>query len=148
MLFFCSLSSRTSAMPTYRSITTSLVSQFDILNLPEFSPPSIPSDPFANAPTLISPDHSLISIYVPIYPSSQFWLRYSISPPYPPRALFYFKLYVNGKCIVSWGCGEGLYSFDPFTSVPLNPPITQLSGSFFFGNASHHCLRHRKGAIC
>ena len=93
-------------MPTYRSITTTLVSQFDILVIPEYEPPKIPADPFLNAPTLINHDHSLVSVYVPTYPSSQFWLSYSISPPYPPRMLYYFKLYINGTHIVSWGSGE------------------------------------------
>ena len=48
----------------------------------------------------------VVTVYVPTYPSSQFWLRYSIAPPYPPKALYYFKLFLNGKCVVSWGCGE------------------------------------------
>ena len=93
-------------MPTYRSITISLISQFDILTIPEFAPPTTPTDPFSNAPTLINPDHSLVSVYVPTYPSSQFWLSYSISPPHPPKLLYYFKLYLNGNPVVSWGCGE------------------------------------------
>lgn len=93
-------------MPTYRSITLSLVSQFDILTIPEYAPPSTPNDPFSNAPTLIDAKHSLVSVYIPTYPASQFWLSYSISPPHPPKALYYFKLYINSNLIVSWGCGE------------------------------------------
>ena len=93
-------------MPTYRSITLCLISQFDILTIPEFAPPSTPNDPFSNAPTLIDPEHSVVSVYIPTYPASQFWLSYSISPPNPPKLLYYFKLYINGKHIVSWGCGE------------------------------------------
>ncbi|KAF6237127.1 hypothetical protein HO173_004595 [Letharia columbiana] len=93
-------------MPTYRSITISLVSQFDILTIPEYAPPTTPTDPFSNAPTLVNPDHSLVSVYIPTYPSSQFWISYSISPPYPPKLLYYFKLYLNGNSVVSWGCGE------------------------------------------
>jgi hypothetical protein len=93
-------------MPTYRSITLSLVSQFDILTIPEYAPPATPKDPFSNAPTLIDPKHSTVSVYIPTYPASQFWLSYSISPPHPPKALYYFKLYINNNLIVSWGCGE------------------------------------------
>ena len=93
-------------MPTYRSITISLISQFDILTIPEYAPPTTPTDPFSNAPTLVNPDHSLVSVYIPTYPSSQFWISYSISPPYPPQLLYYFKLYLNGNLVVSWGCGE------------------------------------------
>ena len=93
-------------MPTYRSITISLISQFDILTIPEYAPPTTPTDPFSNAPTLVNPDHSLVSVYIPTYPSSQFWISYSISPPHPPQLLYYFKLYLNGNLVVSWGCGE------------------------------------------
>ena len=92
-------------MPTYRSITTSLVSQFDICNIPEFTPPAAPNDPFSTPPPLVDIHRSLVSVYIPIYPESQFWLSYSISPPNPPKLLYYFKLYINGRHIVSWGCG-------------------------------------------
>ncbi|KAL8635249.1 MAG: hypothetical protein Q9228_007243 [Teloschistes exilis] len=91
-------------MPTYRNITINLVSQFDILNIPEYAPPTTHSDPFAENPALI--DKSLVSCYIPIYPLSRFWFAYSISAPHPPKALYYFKLFMNGACVVSWGCGE------------------------------------------
>lgn len=93
-------------MPNYRSITISLLSQFDVLTIPEFSPPAVANDPFAASPTLISSNQALVSVYIPIYSSSQFWLNYSISAPHPPKALYYFKLYLNGACVMSWGCGE------------------------------------------
>ena len=93
-------------MPTYRSITISVVTQHDIYNLPEYPPPPAPSDPFSSLPTLINEERALVSVYIPTFPGSQFWISYSISPPYPPRALYYFKLYLKGKCVVSWGCGE------------------------------------------
>lgn len=96
-------------MPTYRSLTISLISQFDILTIPEYAPPSIPPDPFtdsSNIPTLVDPSTAIVSIYIPTYPCSQFWLSYSIAPPWPPGLLYYFKLFVNGTCLVSWGCGE------------------------------------------
>ena len=83
-----------------------LVSQFDILTIPEYAPPLHPNDPFAPSPTLIDDDQSVVSVYIPTYPSSQFWLSYIISPPYPPNALYYFKLFQNGACVVSWGCGK------------------------------------------
>ena len=93
-------------MPTYRSITLSLVSQFDILTIPEYAPLSTSNDPFSPLPTLVDPTLSLVSVYVPSYPSSLFWLSYSVSPPHPPHALYYFKLFLNNSHIVSWGCGE------------------------------------------
>ncbi|KAI9812161.1 MAG: hypothetical protein M1827_004827 [Pycnora praestabilis] len=120
-------------MPTYRSITLSLISQFDMLTIPEYAPPthspsttatvppnlSSSNDPTANLtntttttmipfpPTLINPALSLVSIYIPTYANSQFWLRYSIAAPHPPHALYYFKLFIDNTHIVSWGCGEG-----------------------------------------
>ena len=93
-------------MPTYRSITLSLVSQYDILTIPEYAPPSRPSDPFSDTPSLVSHAEALVSVYIPTYPGSQFWLAYSISPPHPPDALYYFKLFLNGSHVVSWGCGK------------------------------------------
>ena len=93
-------------MPTYRSITLATVSQFDILNIPEYPPPKNPKDPFSDSPTLLVSDKGVASVYIPTYPNSRFWLCYSISPPYPPKAFYYFKLYLNGVCVQSWGCGE------------------------------------------
>ena len=96
-------------MPSYRSITLSLISQYDILTIPEYAPPTyLSDDPFITSDkrVLVDAAKSLVSVYVPRYPGSQFWLRYSISPPHPPKALFYFKLSLNGKELVSWGCGR------------------------------------------
>ena len=96
-------------MPSYRSITMSLISQYDICALSEYAPPRPSSDdPFVTyqGPKFIDVTKSIVSVYVPRYPGSQFWLRYSIQPPHPPKALYYFKMYVNGKEFVSWGCGE------------------------------------------
>lgn len=131
-------------MPTYRSITTSCVSQFDILTIPEFKPPITPTDPFQNVPPLISDDNSLVSVYLPTYPSSQFWLCYSIAPPYPPKALYYFKLYINGKTVVSWGCGEeegykgktmfGLFSPGP---SPFKHSLVERRVLFFGPDREH-----------
>lgn len=93
-------------MPTYRSITISLVSQFDIMTIPEYAPPSAPRKSSSTLPVLINPDLSVVSVYIPTYPSSQFWISYSISPPHPPKAIYYFKLFLHGSCVVSWGCGK------------------------------------------
>ena len=135
-------------MPTYRNITTTLVSQFDILIIPEYEPPKTPTDPFLNAPTLIDYDHSLVSVYVPTYPSSQFWLQYSISPPHPPRMLYYFKLYLNGSHVVSWGCGndegyEGKTMFGLFDPGPSPFNHSQIQRrAFCFGSDLVHGYAH------
>lgn len=94
-------------MPSYRTITLALISQYDAMTIPEFAPPSTPADPFTVSPKLVSPDHACVSVYIPTYPCSQFWLTYSVSPPWPPGLFYYFKLYINGNMITNWGCGEG-----------------------------------------
>ena len=96
-------------MPSYRSITISLISQYDILTIPEYNPPRPSSDdPFvaSQGPKHIDITKSIVSVYVPRFPRSQFWLCYSIRPPHPPNALYYFKVYLSGKELMSWGCGE------------------------------------------
>ena len=93
-------------MPTYRSISLKLISIFDLLVIGEYPPPSQPSDPFSTAPQLIDTTTATVSTYIPNYPGSQFWLAYAIAPPYPPNALYYFKLLVNGVEVVSWGVDE------------------------------------------
>ena len=112
-------------MPTFRSITTSLVSQFDICDVPEFTPPAALNDPFSTPPPSIDTDRALVSVYIPIYPTSRFWLSYSISPPNPPKLLYYFKLYINGRSIVSWGCGadndfQGRTMFGLFERIQID----------------------------
>lgn len=94
-------------MPAYLNLTLSLISQFDAMSLPEFQPPlSDPIDPFSSHPALISESQPIVSVYIPTYPCSTFWLSYSILPPHPSKSLYYFKLFVSGTHIVSWGCGE------------------------------------------
>jgi len=109
-----------------------LISQYDILTIPEYAPPATSADPFSSAPTLVNTEHSLVSVYVPTYPASQFWLSYSIAPPFPPKLLYYFKLYLNGGPIVSWGCSEadgykGKTMFGLFDSGKTSPkrPVLQ-----------------------
>ncbi|MCJ1244100.1 hypothetical protein MMC30_001298 [Trapelia coarctata] len=94
-------------MPTYLNLTLALISQYDAMSLPEFQPPaSSPNDPFNSHPALISESQPIVSVYIPTYPCSTFWLSYTIAPPHPPKILYYFKLFINGTHIVSWGCGE------------------------------------------
>ncbi|KAK0512918.1 hypothetical protein JMJ35_004935 [Cladonia borealis] len=72
------------------------------------------NDPFSTPPPFIDRDRALISVYIPIYPTSQFWLSYEISPLNPPKLLYYFKLYINGRSIVSRGCQELLFGWNGF----------------------------------
>ena len=88
-------------------MTISLTSQFDMLTIPEYYPPSVPPDPFTESPTFVDKSTSCISVYIPTYPSSQFWLSYKAAAPHPVGATYYyFKLFINGRCVVSWGCGK------------------------------------------
>jgi hypothetical protein len=95
-------------MPSYANISLSLISQYDALAIPEYKPPATDlDDPFDSCPSsLISPTRPLISVYIPTYPGSTFWIQYVVSPPHSPKSLYYFKLFLNGAHIVSWGCGE------------------------------------------
>lgn len=98
-------------MPTYRSISICLISQFDILIIPEFPLPnnrtSQTSDTAVDGSRSDQDnDNSVVSVYVPTFPRAQFWISYSIAPPYPPKGLFYFKLFLNGAHVVSWGVSE------------------------------------------
>lgn len=49
----------------------------------------------------------IIHISIPTYPCSQFWINYSCEPPYDAQVqYYYFKLFVGGKYILSWGVGQ------------------------------------------
>ncbi|KAK4548595.1 hypothetical protein LTR36_009505 [Oleoguttula mirabilis] len=87
-------------MPTCRGISLALQSQYDALTIPETLLPSAGNS--KSAP-------SLAETGIPTYPSSQFWLSYSCQPPSAGSSgyrFYYFKLFVNGESVVSWGVGE------------------------------------------
>lgn len=87
-------------MVALKSINILLQSQFDLLFLPEYPMPA------SNARKSSKENSSRTTMYVPIYEGSQFWICYDISPPHPPSTYFYFKMFIDGAHIVSWGCGE------------------------------------------
>ncbi|KAF2729204.1 hypothetical protein EJ04DRAFT_589486 [Polyplosphaeria fusca] len=97
-------------MPTYRSISVSLHSQFDVGKLPEYLPK--PNSFYAergiegSIPEIIDEKTSTFSVYIPVLPGSQFWISYSIAPPVPDEQQFLFKLFINNAHIVSWCCGK------------------------------------------
>ncbi|KAJ4304820.1 hypothetical protein N0V90_000348 [Kalmusia sp. IMI 367209] len=99
-------------MPTYRSISIALHSQFDIQPYPEYLPRPqsyyvmrgvTPAPP---VPAFVDEKTSTCSVYVPVYPGSQFWIRYSVLPPVPNDQQFLFKFYINGAHVVSWSTGK------------------------------------------
>ncbi|KXS95628.1 hypothetical protein AC578_3563 [Pseudocercospora eumusae] len=96
-------------MPSYRGIHVSLQSQYDALVLPEYAPPAaVPAEQTAKAAT---DSNQVAEAYVPMYAGSQFWILYNCprpevaSPPEDTTKFYYFKLAVNGKVVLSWGCG-------------------------------------------
>lgn len=97
-------------MPTYRSISVELHSQFDVETIPEYFP--LPQTYYeargmeGKAPPLVDDKISTCSVYVPVLPASQFWISYSISPTMPVDQQFFFKLFINAAHIVSWSCGK------------------------------------------
>jgi hypothetical protein len=102
-------------MPTYRSITLQLHSQFDISTFPEYTP--LPASHYASyttqavkkppsPPLLINEKTSTCSVYIATFPGSTFWLSYSVAQPVPPDQHFLLKLFINGKHIVSWSSGK------------------------------------------
>lgn len=81
-----------------------LESQFDADTIPEAA---IPVSDATNA----TDDTRLVDVYVPSYLASQFWISYTINPAMlapaqAPIKYIFFKLILDGECIVSWGVGE------------------------------------------
>ncbi|KAM0719840.1 hypothetical protein Q7P37_003975 [Cladosporium fusiforme] len=130
-------------MPKHRGIRMSLISQYDAKKIPEYREANDQSPATANA----------VNVSIPVYPSSQFWIRYSCHPPSPgsDTRFFYFKLYVDGEFKVAWGCGsqdkwKGEMVFIPNEARPIEPldsgkrPLHQRLGLFFprRGGANGH----------
>lgn len=84
-----------------RGIEISIISQFDIRRLPELQGPA-PTTKVENGKS----KDNLVSCYVPVYPGSQIWFEYTIEPPHPPNAIYFFKLLINGQTITSWDSTE------------------------------------------
>lgn len=93
-----------SNMPAAEGIVLMLESQFDADTIPEAAIP-------VSDTTVASYDSRLVDVYVPSYLASQFWISYTINPVMlAPAAAstkyIFFKLILDGECIVSWGVGE------------------------------------------
>ncbi|KAH7395812.1 hypothetical protein BKA64DRAFT_745977 [Cadophora sp. MPI-SDFR-AT-0126] len=112
-------------MPTHRGIKISVVSQLELKLHPEFphpessqftyrspdvrkgtaayadwTPPSASSD--SKADRLLG-RQSVVSVYIPSIPATRFWMRYNIAEAATHSEWFYFKLFMNGRHITSWG---------------------------------------------
>ncbi|KAK0101432.1 hypothetical protein ONS95_006605 [Cadophora gregata] len=112
-------------MPTHRGIKVSVVSQLELKLHPEFphpessqftyrspdvrkgtaayadwTPPSASSD--SKADRLLG-RQSVVSVYIPSMPATRFWMRYNVAEAAMHSEWFYFKLFMNGRHITSWG---------------------------------------------
>lgn len=103
-------SHRRRTMPEQRGISISLQSQYDALSLPEFPAPvpaASASGGLLSHKTNHEPDQpDIAEAYTPIYPGSQFWIVFCCREPAAETRYYYFKLFLGGKCVLSWGCGE------------------------------------------
>ena len=90
-------------MVKFRGIEISIISQFDICELPEFRFHELSQDPFHDNGTT-SNGRATASCYVPIYNGCQVWFEYSIDGPHPPSAAYLFKLSINGRPVTNWDC--------------------------------------------
>ncbi|KAI1004769.1 hypothetical protein K3495_g3446 [Podosphaera aphanis] len=110
-------------MPTHRGIKLNIASNADLNVYPEFPHPessqfTYRSPDFGKShDDLVHPSasheskadrllgrQSVVSVYIPSFPGTRFWLRYSIEDIAAHQSKFYyFKLGANGENIVSWG---------------------------------------------
>ena len=116
-------------MVSHRSVTVALVSIPGVTALPEYASPIEPDtpsrselpDPFvdndvseasattrSSRPGVPAQSSSLIPIYAlrPPIGTSQIWVHYKIAAPHPPKAYYFFKVFIDGRPITSWGVGH------------------------------------------
>lgn len=81
-------------------------------------------------------------VYVPIYSGSQFWINYACPAINDSETkFFYFKLFVKGQCLLSWGVGKeeqlsGRVTFAVFDGgVDFHGKRVLEKRAFFFQNA-------------
>ncbi|KUI56778.1 hypothetical protein VP1G_04095 [Cytospora mali] len=106
-------------MPSLRGIEVSVLAQLEAEELPEYPHPDGSSaylrglndtagdnSPRAAPdvePALLTRSNPTVAVYIPSLPGAQFWINYVVErEPTPPGHLF-FKLYMNGRHITSWG---------------------------------------------
>ena len=90
-------------MPSLNGIAVLLESQFDA--------EMIPDEVESVEDTGLAQYKQAIDIDIPSYLASQFWISYAVAPSALTQTseqvkFMYFKLLLDGKCIVSWGVGE------------------------------------------
>lgn len=71
------------------------------------APPGSPSSVFSKSSSCssfgVQKRDPTISVYTPSVPAAQFSLQYNIVHPPEPACLFFFKVFMNGRSVASWG---------------------------------------------
>ncbi|ESZ93274.1 hypothetical protein SBOR_6312 [Sclerotinia borealis F-4128] len=113
-------------MPAHKGIKLNIISQWELKMHPEFPHPESTQFTFrspkldkeafeghghspaakandSKADRLLGRQSSIISVYIPSASGSRFFVRYNIGDAADQCPWFYFKLYMNGRHITSWG---------------------------------------------
>ncbi|KAK6849911.1 hypothetical protein PG995_013744 [Apiospora arundinis] len=92
-------------MPIFRGIDVSVVASAEAKKLPEYPHPDSASVILTDGedPTRQKKVKPRISVYIPSMPGEQFWLKYSVLRMPSPATHLYFKMFMNGRPITSWG---------------------------------------------
>ncbi|QSZ30493.1 hypothetical protein DSL72_000047 [Monilinia vaccinii-corymbosi] len=113
-------------MPEHKGVKLNIISQWDLKIHPEFphpestqftfrspkvdreafeghghSPATKASD--SKADRILGRQSSIVSVYIPSASGSRFFVRYNVGDAADQCPWFYFKLYMNGRHITSWG---------------------------------------------
>ncbi|KAI1497137.1 hypothetical protein F5X99DRAFT_31939 [Biscogniauxia marginata] len=134
-------------MPYFRGIEVSIIASYEAQKLPEYPHPDGSSVRLmrtgAALEDLRNRDHSSlssaspgstdadptrqkkinprVSVYIPSLPGEQFWLRYIVNQSPPPSRCIFFKMYMNGRHIVSWGIDTNNRSTGSVTRALYEP---------------------------
>ncbi|KAJ8065059.1 hypothetical protein OCU04_005772 [Sclerotinia nivalis] len=113
-------------MPAHKGIKLHIISQWELKMHPEFPHPESTQFTFrspkldkeafeghghspaakandSKADRLLGRQSSIISVYIPSASGSRFFVRYNVCDAADQSPWFYFKLYMNGRHITSWG---------------------------------------------
>ncbi|KAF7949192.1 hypothetical protein EAE96_008360 [Botrytis aclada] len=113
-------------MPAHKGIKLHIISQWELKMHPEFPHPESTQFTFrspkldkeafeghghspaaksndSKADRLLGRQSSIISVYIPSASGSRFFIRYNVGGAADQGPWFYFKLYMNGRHITSWG---------------------------------------------
>lgn len=116
-------------MPTTRGIAITLLPQLAPVTVPEYvDPADLKVRSMGALTTTVAGDggnEPVVTVHVPTYQSTKFWILYMIAGSHENDSMFYCKLFVDGKHAVSWGCSKedgfrGNVMFDLLDPVSRN----------------------------